>query len=223
METIIGYQLTQSSIKQRHAFILAMTVIILDLFFIIFRVGYVYDARLSLSLIAFAILIYILDGDLDSIGLCLTPKQGWLPWIKISFYIGLVIAIALGIGSNLLLFFGYEIPIYLLTPKFRFQFFVHACLSAPMMEETIYRLILCVSLVPVIGPWRTIAISGLLFGFIHVLYGNPSAENLIGGFFLAWSFLKSESILIPIVLHSFGNFLAVCSHVIVWHLIYPLT
>ena len=49
------------------------------------------------------------------------------------------------------------------------------------------------------------AASGLLFGGLHVLYGNPGPDNLVAGFFLAWAILKSGSILVPLALHALGN------------------
>ena len=50
--------------------------------------------------------------------------------------------------------------------------------------------------------------SGLIFAVLHAVYGNASPENLLGGFILMWVFLKSETIIVPIALHSLGNFCA---------------
>ena len=78
-------------------------------------------------------------------------------------------------------------------------------LSAPLLEETIHRLAFCTAAVAVSGRWPTIAASRLLFGALHIFYGNPDPSNMVGGFVLAWSFLKSGSILVPVALHSLGN------------------
>jgi membrane protease YdiL (CAAX protease family) len=69
----------------------------------------------------------------------------------------------------------------------------------------LYRLVLCVALVGIAGQRWTILLSGALFAAMHFIYGNPSPDNFIAGYFLAWAFLKSGSILTPIVLHSLGN------------------
>jgi len=46
----------------------------------------------------------------------------------------------------------------------------------------------------------------MLFAALHFLGGNPGPDNFIAGYILAWSYLKSESIAIPVLLHSLGNF-----------------
>lgn len=91
------------------------------------------------------------------------------------------------------------------------------CVTAPVIEETLYRLALCVPMTALMGPWRTIVVSGVLFGLLHVVYGNPSPENLVGGLFLAWAYLKSGSIAVPVLLHSLGNMVALGSQVAVWY------
>lgn len=70
-----------------------------------------------------------------------------------------------------------------------------------VLEETIYRLAPCAPLAIVLGPWRAIAVSGLVFGALHVVAGNPSPENVVGGFLLAWVYVKSGSIAVPVLLH----------------------
>jgi uncharacterized protein len=53
-------------------------------------------------------------------------------------------------------------------------------------------------------------------GALHVLYGNAGPNNLVAGFFLAWSYLKSEAFLIPVALHSLGNFFVLLVQVAAW-------
>jgi membrane protease YdiL (CAAX protease family) len=52
---------------------------------------------------------------------------------------------------------------------------------------------------------------------MHIVAGVPSPENLVGGFFLAWAFLKSSSIAVPVVLHSLGNLCALLGQVGAWY------
>jgi hypothetical protein len=44
-----------------------------------------------------------------------------------------------------------------------------------------------------------------------------SPENLVGGFFLAWAFLKSETILMPWLLHAVGNGIVLAAQVAGWY------
>jgi len=41
-----------------------------------------------------------------------------------------------------------------------------------------------------------------------MISGVAAPDNQLGGFVLAWVFVKSETILLPIALHSIGNLLA---------------
>lgn len=93
------------------------------------------------------------------------------------------------------------------------------CFVAAVVEESVYRVVACGLIAAIAGHRQTIAINGVLFGLLHVWYGNPSPENLVGGFFLAWSFLKSETILVPLILHSVGNMLVLAAQVIAWYVL----
>ena len=55
------------------------------------------------------------------------------------------------------------------------------------------------------GKWPTIIASGLVFAALHFRFGVASPDNAIAGFVLAWAYIKSESILVPITLHALGN------------------
>lgn len=56
-----------------------------------------------------------------------------------------------------------------------------------------------------IGSFRTVVVSGSLFAIAHFVGGNPGPDNFVAGFLLAWAYLKSGSLLIPILLHALGN------------------
>jgi membrane protease YdiL (CAAX protease family) len=79
-------------------------------------------------------------------------------------------------------------------------------------REATYRFGLCTGLVRLLRPWGTIVVSGTIFGALHVLYGNPGPDNLIAGYFLAWTYLKSGTIIVPVVLHSLGNLCGLVMH-----------
>ena len=79
------------------------------------------------------------------------------------------------------------------------------CVAAPVLEELIYRLALCLPLVGIVGRRWTILLSGVVFAALHFRHGNPGPSNFIAGFILGWAYLKSGNLLIPIILHSLGN------------------
>src|SRR5262249_51528049 len=100
------------------------------------------------------------------------------------------------------------------------QRFLHMCVIAPTVEEAIYRVALCVPLVPLIGGWKTIVVNGIVFAALHFVYGNPHPENLVGGLFLAWAYLRGETIVLPVALHAIGNFIALATQVAGWYLLH---
>ncbi|MEK4628181.1 type II CAAX endopeptidase family protein [Solibacillus sp. FSL R7-0682] len=94
------------------------------------------------------------------------------------------------------------------TPIFVFVlFFINVCILAPLWEELFFRGILLRRFMLKWSPQKSIIISSLLFGIIHL---NPI--NVVFAFFLgcvlAFVYLKTKSIIVPMILHSFSNFLA---------------
>jgi membrane protease YdiL (CAAX protease family) len=164
-----------------------------------------------------AALLRLTDGDLASVGLYLTPSQGWRWWVKVSLWIGLAVAACMVVGLGLWVLAGRDVPIYATPPSAVGRSFLWMCVFAPVLEEVIYRLALCVPLAVWLGPWPAIVVSGLAFAGLHLAAGNPSPENLVGGLFLAWAYLKSESIVVPVVLHSLGNLCALAGQVGAWY------
>jgi membrane protease YdiL (CAAX protease family) len=170
-----------------------------------------------LAVVALAAHLRLTDGDLASVGLHLTPSQGWWWWVKVSLWIGLAVTACLVVGLGLWVLSGRDLPIYATPPSDLGPSFLRMCVFAPVVEEVIYRLALCVPLAVWLGPCRAIVVSGLAFAGLHVLGGNPSPENLVGGLFLAWAYLKSESIVVPVLLHSLGNLCALAGQVGTWY------
>ena len=60
-----------------------------------------------------------------------------------------------------------------------------------------------------------LTIAGLALGARYALWKSP--ENLTGGWFLAWAYLKSGSILMPLLLHSLGNLAVIAGQVAAWY------
>ena len=176
-----------------------------------------YDVRLALALIAFFTLMAVRIGDAETPELRLTPIQGWMPWFGWSLRIGVAVTFLIVTAIAVWHSLGNELPIYTTHPAHMARQFVNACLLAPVLEEVVYRFFAFAAFVPLVGCRNTIIVSGLIFGMLHVQYGNPSPENLVGGFFLAWAYYKSESIVLPVILHSVGNGLVVFGQVSGWY------
>jgi membrane protease YdiL (CAAX protease family) len=134
-----------------------------------------------------------------------------------TFWTGIAVAACVLIGQRLLVLSGRELPLPLTPPGDTPLRLFEMCIAAPVIEETMYRLVLCVPLAALVGPWKTIIASGVVFGMLHVAYGTASPENLVGGLFLAWAYLKSESFVLPVLLHSLGNMVALASQVAGWY------
>ena len=175
------------------------------------------STRVCFALVMFAAVVYLTDGDLNSIGLRVSPRRGWIPWVSTSLKIAVAVGGCLALGIGICAAVGHLPDITVIHPTRAVTRFAHMCFVAPVMEETIYRLIACGLIAAIAGHRKTIAISGLLFALLHVLYGNPSPENLVGGFFLAWVYLKSETILLSIILHSVGNSLAFSAQLVAFY------
>jgi uncharacterized protein len=216
--TAIGYGLRGKPGRLALAGVFCFLVLLGDFALVIWnRSPETIEGRAALALVALAAGIWLVDGDLSSIGFRLAPVQGWRYWAGATALLGLAVAVCLLMGWGICALTGYEPPIYTTAPREIGVGFLEKCIYYPVLEEVIYRLALCVPLVILIGPWRTIAVSGLVFAGLHFAYGCPSPENLIGGFLLAWAYLKSESILIPLLLHSTGNFCALAFQVGGWY------
>lgn len=174
------------------------------------------DSRWAIALVVLASHTWFVGGDLSSLGLC-APSDGWRPWIRLSVFLGVIAIGCVSVLAGIWMASGWRLPVYSVAPTDVVPAFLRMCVFAPLLEETIYRLALCVPLVPLIGARWTIAISGVVFGLLHVVGGNPSPENLLGGFILAWAYLRSGSLCVPIALHAAGNLLVLVGQVGVWH------
>jgi membrane protease YdiL (CAAX protease family) len=115
------------------------------------------------------------------------------------------------------------VPLYLTPPDRLAGAALRMCVLTPVVEETLYRVVLGVAVVPALGAWGAVLLSGALFAALHFVYGNPSPENQVGGFLLAWGFLRGGTALLPVGLHAAGNLCALASQLAAWYwLTHPL-
>ena len=149
---------------------------------------------------------FLSGWDRASLGLRLAPIQGWRWWFKVGLLLGaLVLAVVFVVGGIALLAGVPAPPPLNLAATDWWDWFVRACLQAPVVEEGTYRFALCLPLAALFGRWPALLTSAVVFAVLHVLYGVPSPDNFAGGFVFAWSFLASGSLLIPMLLHCGGN------------------
>ena len=188
--------------------IMALAVVIGDV---------LYHSGPILPLAGLVAILCLNDGAPPSLGMKWQPMQGWRHWCRLALWFGAAVGILVLIYGVVCLLMKKEIPIYRTDPRELSSQLFFMCVYAPIAEEVVYRSLLATAILPTAGYYGTILISGLVFALIHVLGGNASPENQVGGFLLAWAFLKSGTILVPIAMHSAGNLIALASHVAAWY------
>jgi membrane protease YdiL (CAAX protease family) len=218
MRTAIGQHLHSSPADFKAAAVVAGAVVTMD-FALAWSGEYLLwvEGRGTVAALALAAHVRLANGDLAGVGLRLRPVQGWGYWVRAAILIGLAVLACVAGGLGAWVLAGRELPVYSTAPAEAGSAFLRMCLFAPVQEETIYRLALCVPLAVRPGPCAAIAASGLLFGGMHWAAGTPSPENLVGGFLLAWAYLKSGSIAVPVLLHGLGNLFALGAQVGMWY------
>ena len=215
--TAIGQRLTASRLRASIATVVACLIVGADLALVSWSDKFTTEGRNTLALLALAANVWLVQGDPASIGF-VAPRQGWWYWIRSGMLIALAITLTFLLGFGAWVWSGREVPrLPVAYPSNIASDLLAMCLFAPLFEETIYRLAICVPLCASLGPKAAIVVSGLAFGGLHVLYGDPSPEQVLGGFVIAWAYLKSESILVPLMLHSLGNLFVLSWKLLNWY------
>jgi membrane protease YdiL (CAAX protease family) len=91
--------------------------------------------------------------------------------------------------------------------------FITAVIMAPILEEIVFRGIIQKGMINNgVKPWVAILIASLVFGLVH---GNPwqFVGAVLLGIVLGLVYHKTQSLLLPMLLHGFNNF---CSTVIIF-------
>jgi uncharacterized protein len=170
--------------------------------------------RGAIPIVSLALYLILAGGDLTPVGLTVRPLPGLGYWLRTTLGVGVAAGVVIGNALVACRLIGWRFPVQSTSPDQFWSEFIHMCILAPAVEEGTYRIGLCCGTVALLKPEGAIAASGLIFGGLHVLYGNPGPDNLVSGFVLAWAFLKSGSILVPLALHSLGNFCVLVSWVL---------
>jgi uncharacterized protein len=216
LTTPVGRQFHDAPVALCMATVIAAIVVAIDT--VVVRHFYGPWRYVEYAVIAAAVADYLLlaRGDRVSLGLVLTPVQGWWYWVRATLLIGLVMGCLLGALCGVSAIVGWSWPIPQVRPQEANEALWRMCVRAPVREEAIYRLVLCVPLAVLLRPWGAVVVSWVLFAAVHWIGGNPGPDNQLAGCFLAWAYLKSGTILVPVGLHSLGNLIAVSAHVLAY-------
>jgi uncharacterized protein len=218
VESQIGQTLQKYHMRSWFAAVVAATTVASYMWLFVF-IAHSQTRRIILVVIAVCMIVVLCRGDRSSLGIMFRMTPSYKYWIKMTLLIGAVVALFFIIASIVFHFAKIHYLIPAMRPDRFFSSFWRTCIFYPILEEALFRFILCVSLVAIVGPRVTILLSGAIFAALHFLYGNPGPDNFIAGYFLAWAFLKSGSIATPIILHSLGNACALAVWVIHWQMI----
>lgn len=87
------------------------------------------------------------------------------------------------------------------------EFLWLACIVAPLIEELVWRGLVQQHLARALGAWPAIFLSGVLFWTMHwIPAGGPTPANqLVGGWVIAWTWHRTRGLLAPVLLHAAGN------------------
>jgi uncharacterized protein len=218
VETPIGHTLRSDRVSAWLAFMVAAAAIVADLW-LSTRPAYCENSRMVVAVIAVVLVTVLCHGDRASLGVSHRMLPTYRYWAGVTLVLGAVVGLLCVAGAALLHSVGIHIPLPATAPSRILAEGVRMCVTAPLLEESIYRLVLCVPLAAIAGPKFTILAAGAVFSGLHFAYGNPAPDNFVAGFFLTWAFLKSGSLLTPLMLHSLGNACALAAHAIHWQLV----
>ena len=174
----------------------------------------------SWSARALPVLVYVVahgllvGASLDGLGLHLRPAGGWGRWCRLGVRLGLVVLGLVGVLVGGAWLAGRPLalaPLFDDSADLRW-FLENAVLWAPLVEEGVWRLVLCSALLGVCGARTTLLLSWAGFALLHWVYGNPAPDNQVAGLVLGWAYLASGCAAVPIALHAAGNLFVFCVH-----------
>jgi membrane protease YdiL (CAAX protease family) len=218
MKTPIGQDLRENGRLRAVYAVLAVVVVSLDIGTIWWQPLCIWT-EWNVTLAPLVLLAFVLPSRIsrESLGLRLTPIQPIRYWVRFTVIIAAAMLVFILICALIVKALGFEIPVHKMPPDRIVMHLFHACLVAPLVEELIYRFAICVPATAILGPTGAILLSGVVFAGLHFAYGNPGPDNFVAGYILAWAYLKSGSILVPISLHALGNSVAVFFNTLNWY------
>lgn len=215
MQTPIGKAIPSASQRVMLA-ALAVALVGADLA-LTWKAQYMTPYRLGFLIVALGAYGTAMRWDSASLGLVLRPVQGFGYWIKAALLIGVLMLALIAVSLLVLAALGKHLSIPAREPSQAFSWFYFACINAPILEEVVYRFILCVPLAALCGLRCAIALSTIAFAGLHFAAHVASPDNVIAGVFLAWAFLKSGSFAVPVALHALGNTFVLAVEITAWY------
>lgn len=146
-----------------------------------------------------------LGGGARSLGLRLRPLPDRRPWWRALRWLSLAAALMLTVAVVVAVSRGVPVLPPIQNVHGLWLFFVGGCVQAPVTEELLYRAALCAPLAVLLGPRTTLLVSGVVFGVLHELWGNFAWSHPISGAVLAWMYLRSGCLWLPVAFHAFFN------------------
>jgi len=218
MNSTVGQSLGISRVRTRYTTAFAIAMITADFVLVLCRVRNMYAWRVVLAISAMICLFLLAHRNLATIGVVFRPRQGFRYWTKVTIVLGAVLVVLLSLVLVACWVADVSLP-YEHAPRCHPRPMLDLFLEYPLLEETLYRLVLLTPLLALIGSRWTIFIGGAIFAALHFAYGNPGPDNFVAGYLLAWACIKSRSILVPVALHSLGNGCCFAFQVSYWYLI----
>lgn len=182
-----------------------------------------YSGDISSLILGFSLVVYMLyQRSSHNIGFSEAPlqlempKKRWAIYILFSFFIkiiGVLTVVTLGVVvmyffqdllEEVLKIFN-EQQMGQMTGWNLIFLFISICIFAPIWEELFFRGILLRRFAMKWKVTTSIVVSSLIFGFMHI-GGSSMLHAFLFGCFLAYTYLKTKNILVPIILHSVSNF-----------------
>lgn len=175
--------------------------------------GEMYLQRLAVAAVILAVLLAWGKAKRLDVGLAFGRPRVTLVWIVVPA--ALVVAGAVLFSALVVLVVratGAVVPTAptdVFHPSQAWDYVWFGCVMAPLMEEVIYRGMLVGALDLPGRRWIAIVSSGVAFALLHIAYRRPAVYAAIEyfpvGMILAWVFLRSRSLVAPMVLHALGN------------------
>ncbi len=146
------------------------------------------------------------------------PTKRWTIYIVFSFFIkiiGMLTVLTLGVvGMYFFQDFFEELLDFInglamgeMTGWNLVFLFISICIFAPIWEELFFRGILLRRFAMKWKVTTSIVVSSFIFGLMHI-GGSSMLHAFLFGCFLAYTYLKTKNIWVPIILHSVSNFIS---------------
>lgn len=173
--------------------------------------------RLGMGLGVLIVFVMLCRGQAAAVGLRGKPQPSLRYWGVTVLVLALLSVVVLTAGGAWLWYRRDPLPSSLFRePADMWPAFRKSVLLAPLSEELVYRLALCAPLAVVLGAWRAILVSGVVFAYLHHVYGNFALNHVAAGFILGWSYVRSGCLWVPILLHALGNLQVFALNVALW-------